>query len=55
MLPAGALADGDGTITVAAASAWTGGEPEVVTIRVTRHRDMVRTLVAFDAITDALR
>ncbi len=54
-LPAAALADGDGAMTVAAASAWTGGEPEVVTIKVTRHRDMVRTTVAFNAITDALR
>jgi len=54
-LPAAALADGDGAMTVAAASAWTGGEPEVVTIKVTRHRDMVRTPVAFNAITDALR
>ena len=38
-----------------AAPAWTGGVPEVVTIRVTRHRDMVRSPAAFQAITDALR
>ncbi|HVV17549.1 MAG TPA: hypothetical protein VHH90_10125 [Polyangia bacterium] len=47
--------DGDGAITVPAASDWRGSDPEVVRIRVTRHRDMVRTRPAFDAILTALR
>ena len=47
-----ALTDGDGTITVEAAHAWAGAEPEVVKIPVTRHRDMIRTRLAFEAILD---
>lgn len=54
-LPPEALGDGDGALTVAGASAWTGATPEVIPIRVTRHRDTVRTKVAFDAILSALR
>jgi hypothetical protein len=53
-VPDGAIADGDGAMTVAASSAWTGAKPEVVRIKVTRHRDMVRMPVAFKAILDAL-
>ena len=47
--------DGDGAITVPAASDWQGADPQVVRIRVTRHRDMVRTRPAFEAILAALR
>ncbi|HVT06682.1 MAG TPA: hypothetical protein VHO67_04465 [Polyangia bacterium] len=55
-LPKEALeSDADGTITVAAASDWRGSDPEVVRIGVTRHRDMIRTRPAFDAILTALR
>jgi hypothetical protein len=54
-LPREALADGDGTIELGAASAWTGADPEVVAIPVTRHRDTVRTRAAFAAILAALR
>lgn len=55
-LPPQALdSEGDGAITVAAASDWHGADPQVVRIRVTRHRDMVRTRPAFDAILSALR
>jgi hypothetical protein len=55
-LPPQALeTDGDGAITVAAASDWQGADPEVVRVQVTRHRDMVRTRPAFDAILSALR
>jgi hypothetical protein len=54
-LPPAAIADGDGTISLAGAHAWAGAEPEVVKIPVTRHRDMVRTKVVFDAILRALR
>jgi len=55
-LPKEALdADGDGAISVAAASDWEGADPEVVRIRVTRHRDMIRSPQALDAILTALR
>jgi hypothetical protein len=50
-----AVTDGDGTIAIEAAHAWAGAEPEVVKIPVTRHRDMIRTRLAFDAILAALR
>jgi hypothetical protein len=54
LLPPESLTDGDGTIDTAGASAWTGADPEVVTIPVTRHRDTVRTPAAFAAILAAL-
>ncbi len=54
-LPPEALTDGDGAISVPAASDWQGGDPQVVRIAVTRHRDMIRTRPAFDAILSALR
>jgi hypothetical protein len=54
-LPPEALTDGDGTIDTAGASAWTGADPEIVRIPVTRHRDTVRTPAAFAAILGALR
>jgi len=47
--------DGDGAITVPAASDWAGADVEVVRIQVTRHRDMIRTPPAFKAILTALR
>jgi hypothetical protein len=47
--------DGDGAITVRAASDWAGADVEVVRIKITRHRDMVRTPPAFKAILTALR
>jgi hypothetical protein len=50
-----AVTDGDGTISLEAAHAWAGAEPEVVKIPVTRHRDMIRTRLAFEAILAALR
>jgi len=53
-VPPEAIADGDGAMTVAASSAWTKAKPEVMRIKVTRHRDTVRTKVAFRAILDAL-
>jgi hypothetical protein len=54
-LPPDALGDGDGALTVEGASAWTGAAPEVIRIKVTRHRDTVRTPIAFNAILGALR
>jgi hypothetical protein len=53
-IPPAAIADGDGGLTVEQASAWTGADVEVVRIAVTRHRDTVRTPVAFAAILKAL-
>ena len=53
-LPADAVGRGDGAMTVAAARAWTAADPEVVPIKVKRHRDTVRTKAAFDAILAAL-
>ena len=53
-IPPAAIADGDGALTVEQASAWTGAEPEIVRIAVSRHRDTVRTPVAFAAIVKAL-
>ena len=54
-LPADALADGDGGVSLASATGWTGAEPRVIKIPVSRHRDVVRTPAAFAAITDALK
>jgi hypothetical protein len=55
-LPKEALeSDADGAITVPAASNWAGGDPQIVRIPVTRHRDMIRTPGAFEAILTALR
>jgi hypothetical protein len=53
-LPAESLVDGDGTIAFDGASAWSGADPEVVRIPVSRHRDTVRTPAAFAAILSAL-
>jgi hypothetical protein len=54
-LPAEALGDGDGGVSLASATAWTGANPRVIKIPVGRHRDVVRTPAAFAAITDALQ
>jgi hypothetical protein len=53
-IPPAAITDGDGALTVKQASAWTGADVEVLPIAVTRHRDTVRTPVAFAAILKAL-
>ena len=53
-IPPAAIADGDGALTVEQASAWTGADPEIVRIPVTRHRDTVRTPAIFAAILKAL-
>ena len=53
-IPPAAIADGDGALTVEQASAWTGADAEIVRIAVSRHRDTVRTPVAFNAILKAL-
>jgi Lecithin:cholesterol acyltransferase len=53
-LPAEALADGDGGVSVESAAAWDGAQPEVIRIPVGRHRDVVRTPAAFRAILDSL-
>jgi hypothetical protein len=53
-LPAAALADGDGALSVQSSSAWTGATPEIVRVPVTRHRDTVRRRVVLEAIVAAL-
>ena len=50
-----ALTDGDGTIAVEAAHAWAGAEPEVVKIPVHPPPRRIRTRLAFEAISGALR
>jgi hypothetical protein len=54
-LPAEALAEGDGTVSLASARAWTGAQPHVIKIPVRRHRDVVRAPQAFAAMLEALR
>jgi hypothetical protein len=53
-LPAEALADGDGGVSLESATAWQGAKTEVIKIPVGRHRDVVRTPAAFKAILDSL-
>jgi hypothetical protein len=54
-LPTEAIAEGDGTVSLASARAWGGVGAHVIKIPVTRHRDVVRTPAAFNAILDGLR
>jgi pimeloyl-ACP methyl ester carboxylesterase len=54
-LPAEAIAEGDGTVTLESARAWTGAYPQLIRIPVTRHRDVVRAPQAFTAILSALK
>jgi hypothetical protein len=54
-LPAEAIAEGDGTVSLTSARAWTGAQPHVMRIPVRRHRDVVRTAPAFAAILGGLR
>lgn len=53
-LPAEALDDGDGGVSLKSATGWPGASPEVIRIPVGRHRDVVRTPAAFQAIRQAL-
>jgi hypothetical protein len=54
-LPAPAIVEGDGTVTLESARAWTGARPHVLRIPVGRHRDVIRTPVAFEAILEGLK
>lgn len=54
-LPAAAIVEGDGTVTLESARAWTGAKPHVIRIPVRRHRDVVRAPQAFAAILEGLR
>jgi hypothetical protein len=54
-LPAAAIVEGDGTVTLESAKAWTGARPHVIRIPVRRHRDVVRAPQAFKAILEGLR
>jgi len=53
-LPAAALEEGDGGVTLASATAWQGEQTRVFQIPVSRHRDVVRTPAAFTAILAGL-
>jgi Lecithin:cholesterol acyltransferase len=53
-LPAWALTEGDGALTVESSAAWTGARPHVIRVPVTRHRDTVRTKAAWQAILEGL-
>jgi pimeloyl-ACP methyl ester carboxylesterase len=53
-LPAEAIAEGDGTVTLESARAWTGAYPQLIRIPVRRHRDVVRAPQAFAAILAGL-
>lgn len=53
-LPAAALEEGDGGVTLASATAWQGEQTRVFQIPVSRHRDVVRTPAAFTAILASL-
>jgi hypothetical protein len=53
-LPAEALAEGDGGVSLESATAWASANPEIIRIPVGRHRDVVRTPAAFKAILDSL-
>jgi hypothetical protein len=54
-LPADALTEGDGTVTLESARAWTGARPHVIRVPVRRHRDVVRSPRAVAAILEGLR
>jgi len=54
-LPADALADGDGALSLESSAAWTGARPHVIRVRVGRHRDTVRSKAALQAILEGLR
>ena len=54
-LPAAAIVEGDGTVTLESARSWAGARPHIIKIPVRRHRDVVRTRRAFAAILEGLR
>jgi hypothetical protein len=54
-LPTEAIAEGDGTVSLSSARAWTGARPHVIKIPVRRHRDVVRAPAAFTAILEGLK
>lgn len=53
-LPARALEEGDGGVTLTSGTHWEGNTTRVLKIPVTRHRDVVRTPAAFAAIVAGL-
>jgi hypothetical protein len=53
-LPADAVVEGDGTVTLESATAWAGARPHVIKIPVRRHRDVIRVPRAFAAILEGL-
>jgi hypothetical protein len=54
-LPAAAIVEGDGTVTLESARSWAGARPHIIKIPVRRHRDVVRAPRAFAAMLEGLR
>ncbi|HVU49869.1 MAG TPA: hypothetical protein VHL80_04235 [Polyangia bacterium] len=54
-LPAAAIVEGDGTVTLESARSWAGARPHVIKIPVSRHRDVVRSPKALAAMLEGLR
>jgi hypothetical protein len=54
-LPAEAVVEGDGTVTLESATAWAGARPHIIKIPVRRHRDVIRAPRALAAILEGLR
>lgn len=54
-LPATAIVEGDGTVTLESARSWAGARPHVIKIPVGRHRDVVRSPKALAAMLEGLR
>jgi hypothetical protein len=54
-LPAAAIVEGDGTVTLESARSWAGARPHIIKIPVRRHRDTIRAPRAFAAMLEGLR
>jgi hypothetical protein len=54
-LPAEAIVEGDGTVTLESAKSWAGARPHVIKIPVNRHRDVIRAPAALAAMLEGLR
>ena len=54
-LPAEAIVEGDGTVTLESARSWAGARPHVIKVPVSRHRDVIRAPRALAAMLEGLR